>query len=415
LAEDVVATINTIFAEDSEAAGKSNLGPVDNAEVVNDTTVQLNLTQPDFITEARWGITWAPIYPKDVVENRWDEMSTTDFGAGPFKVDNFSPGNEVAMSAYEDFPVTDDEGTKLPYMDGVTVSVTPDSSTMITEFLNQGTDLIRAVPFGQFSRLENADGVETQTTEVASFPVIQMRATEAPFDDNRVRTAFKLAVDREAIIASALNGYGTIGNDHPVGAAYLGHSELPEQRSQDMGRAEELLQEAGYGEGGESIDLEFKAPNNPQYVLDTTVLAAENFNQLSNVNVEVVQQSYDTWINETWLNSRFYTSWYGQEVRSALQLEITWHSEGAWNEANWSDDEFDTALENAIAAQSEEEYKSEIKTCEQILYERGPSIVPAFRPILSGHWDYVHGYEPARNESYVIADEMWIEDEAPTK
>lgn len=414
LAEDVAATANAIVAEESAASGKANLGPIEEAEVLDDATVQFNLNQPDGNIPTRWGIAWAPIYPKDVVEGDWDDMGTNDFGAGPFQVESFDPGNEIVLSVYDDYPITDDNGESLPYLDGVTVELQPDASTMVTNFLGGDFDLLRMLPFSQIGRVESEDGVEAMHTDVASFPVIQMWSTEPPFDDNRVRTAFKLAVNREDILLGALDGRGTIGNDHPVGPGYAARTELPEQRTQDLEEAERLLEEAGFGEGGEEISLELKAPNNPDYVLDTSVIAAEHINNLPNVEIEVVQQSYDAWISETWLNSQFYTSWYGQEILAILQLEIVWHSEGSWNEANWGDDEFDEALENAISTADDDAHREYIQECQQILYERGPSIIPVFRNMVSGRQEYVHGFVPSKEETLVDLTEVWLDENAPT-
>ena len=40
-----------------------------------------------------------------------------------------------------------------------------------------------------------------------------MDTTQAPFNDVRVRQAIKLIADRQALVASAINGFGTVGND----------------------------------------------------------------------------------------------------------------------------------------------------------------------------------------------------------
>lgn len=410
-AEDVVATLNQIVAEDSKASGKSNLGTLESAEVLEDGAVQVNLNRPDGRFPTRLGISWAPIYPKDIVEGDWDTMDTNDYGAGPFKLESFSPGDEVVMSAYEDFPLTDEKGNSIPYLDTVSVELQPDASTMVTTFLNGDLDLLRMVPFTQIGRVENQSGVEAVENPVGSFPVIEMWSTDPPFDDNRVRSAFKWAVNREDILTAALDGYGTIGNDHPVGPGYPGRTDLPEQRSQDLEKAASLLEEAGYGEGGEPIDLTLKAPSNPDYVLITGVTAAEHLNELPNVNVEMEQQSYDQWISETWLDSQFYVSWYGQEALATLQLKIVWHSEGSWNEANWSDEEFDEALGNAVSASDDETYKEYVRQCEQILWERGPSIIPVYRSMVSGRHEYVKGYEPPDDETTVVASRIWRDDE----
>ena len=71
-----------------------------------------------------------------------------------------------------------------------------------------------------------------------------MRVDQAPFNDVKVRQAFRLIVDRQQMIDQALSGYGSLGNDMyaPLDVAYA--SDLP-QREQDIDQAKSLLASAG--------------------------------------------------------------------------------------------------------------------------------------------------------------------------
>src|SRR5690625_6683595 len=77
-----------------------------------------------------------------------------------------------------------------------------------------------------------------------------MRVDKAPFDDVRVRQAFRLIVDREQMVNQALAGYGTVANDM-YGRFDPAYDEdaLPKQRTQDIAEAKRLLKEAGHGDG----------------------------------------------------------------------------------------------------------------------------------------------------------------------
>lgn len=59
------------------------------------------------------------------------------------------------------------------------------------------------------------------------------RCDTAPFDNNDLRMALKYAVDREAFVNTILGGYGKVGNDTPVNAAYPLFSAEIEQRVYD--------------------------------------------------------------------------------------------------------------------------------------------------------------------------------------
>ena len=72
-----------------------------------------------------------------------------------------------------------------------------------------------------------------------------MRIDQKPFNDPKVRQAFRLIVDRQAMVDQAYAGFGRIGNDMyaPFDPGYP--SDLP-QRAQDLEQAKSLLQQAGY-------------------------------------------------------------------------------------------------------------------------------------------------------------------------
>ena len=80
-----------------------------------------------------------------------------------------------------------------------------------------------------------------------------MAVDEEPFDDVRVRQAFRLIADRQALIDGALSGYGTIGNDLAgSGLPYYMDAEAPEQ---DLEQARSLLAEAGHENRGHAAHV----------------------------------------------------------------------------------------------------------------------------------------------------------------
>ena len=89
-----------------------------------------------------------------------------------------------------------------------------------------------------------------------------MDATLPPYDDIRVRQAFKLVLDRQEILEVVYAGQGDIACDNSVwkNDPYYHEQDCP----RDVERAVELLAEAGYPDG---LDVElFVADVYPSYV-----------------------------------------------------------------------------------------------------------------------------------------------------
>ena len=59
-----------------------------------------------------------------------------------------------------------------------------------------------------------------------------------------VRLALKYGINREEIVEKILFGYGSVGNDHPIGSSLPYWADL-EQRAYDPDRAKFHLKEAG--------------------------------------------------------------------------------------------------------------------------------------------------------------------------
>ncbi|TIS71792.1 MAG: peptide ABC transporter substrate-binding protein, partial [Mesorhizobium sp.] len=66
--------------------------------------------------------------------------------------------------------------------------------------------------------------------------VFVARCKTAPFDNSDLRMALKFAIDREEMLDKVLRGYGTVGNDFPINAAYPLFTEV-EQRKYDPDKA----------------------------------------------------------------------------------------------------------------------------------------------------------------------------------
>ena len=79
-------------------------------------------------------------------------------------------------------------------------------------------------------------------TQHYSFP---MRTNVAPFDDNNVRMAIKHAINREEMVEKILQGFGVVGNDHPIGPGQRFFATDLEQRTYDPDKAKHYLKQAG--------------------------------------------------------------------------------------------------------------------------------------------------------------------------
>jgi len=259
-------------------------------------------------------------------------------------------------------------------------------------------------------RLKSMDGVNALRTAGGAFANIVMRSDQPPFDDNRVRKAFKLAVDKQAMLEGAQNGVGVIGQDTPISPAYEFHTDLP-TRERNLDRAQELLNQAGYGDG---MELELFAANQPEVRVNEAVLLKEQLAPL-NVNINIKQVSYDNYLSNVWSQAPFYVGFYGMRFTEDGILYLLLHSEGSWNEAHWTDDEFDEKLDKARRTTDTEERAELYADAQRILWERGPYLVPFFQDELAASRDYVDNYQLDPTGFFVPITDTWLGEGAPNR
>ncbi len=197
-----------------------------------------------------------------------------------------------------------------------------------------------------------------------------------PFDDARVRRALAMAVDRQLLTDTVMQGI--------VEPAYaitppgtLGY-EPPRTFSHDPGRARELLAEAGYedGEGFPTFEILYNTQDAHRRI---AVAIQEMWREELGIDVELVNQEWQVYL-ENQQNMNYDISrrgWIGDYVdpNTFLDMFITG---GGNNNTGFSDSRYDRIIsELAPAAQQRERRYELFREAETILMEAMP-IIPLY-------------------------------------
>jgi peptide/nickel transport system substrate-binding protein len=160
-------------------------------------------------------------------------------GTGPFKLVSFKPGDQAVFAANPNY------WGQVPYVDQVTTIDITDDTARMNALLGGQIDIAQGVPYDQVATLAGNSAVSLLESETVAWVPFVMRIDAKPFDDVRVRQAFRLIANRDQLVAQAFLGHGKVANDlfmqyDPV---YIGN-KLP-QRAQNIEQAKSLLAEAG--------------------------------------------------------------------------------------------------------------------------------------------------------------------------
>ncbi|MGW5603339.1 ABC transporter substrate-binding protein [Streptomyces rochei] len=159
---------------------------------------------------------------------------------GPFRLTEFTAGQGSAFERY------DDHYGHVPHLDGLELRSIADSTARAGALTGGEIDFAHDLSPVTARTLTDDPKVELAPTESPYLVGLsfQMNMNAKPFDDPRVREAFKLAVDREAMVRTVFHGEAEIGNDLPS-IGFPDYADGVPQRAHDPERARALLRQAG--------------------------------------------------------------------------------------------------------------------------------------------------------------------------
>ena len=163
---------------------------------------------------------------------------------------------------------------------------------------------------------------------------ITMRTDAAPFNDVRVRQAFRLAIDRPATLRSAFVGFGQLGDDIYGKGLPDYDTNLP-QRTSDPERARALLKKAGH----EGLKISIASSKAAPGMLESATVFADQA-KAAGINLSVDQSPADSYYSNKYLKVPFFqTQWGTQTVESQIAESLL--TGAAFNETAWARKAFD--------------------------------------------------------------------------
>src|SRR5690606_17865326 len=145
-----------------------------------------------------------------------EDIGTTFNGTGPFILEDYVP-DRATFRANPDYwagapPVA---GLEFIYFDSVEGAVNA---------LQGGTvDVVLRMDNATFLNLQSTPGLIAQSVPTSGHDLVRLRADREPGSDERVRQAFKLATDRQAIFDRIQFGFGSVGRDSPIAPVFAAY------------------------------------------------------------------------------------------------------------------------------------------------------------------------------------------------
>lgn len=313
---------------DACKAGKATLHAwPDGIEVQDDSTFSIRLEAPfaPFLLTLANG--FGCVVPREAVEHYGADFNRHPVGTGPFRFDRWEEDRSIVLVRNAHYWQHDAEGNRLPLLDSISIAFIKDDNVQFLSFRQGDLDECFTIPTEIFPSIINRSLTDGSVRMQPQFSQYQLQATpawctwfvdflctKAPFNDDRVRRAFALSIDRHRIVRYVLQNAPAAPAEGGITPPVLPAYQTSNIRGLgfDPSRARAELQAAGYadGKGLEGLVLTiYPEPRLKQCAEALQRMWKENLNV--DVSIEIVQFAQFLSMAEEGKFLIWGTRWYG--------------------------------------------------------------------------------------------------------
>lgn len=389
--DDVIYSIRRTKNPKLKLFGNAAFGAIDLKRIrkLDRRTCRLFLSRADVTLMEAFAQYFQGVVPKGYQPNAVGKGPLRYVGTGPFKVQSFTPGRESVHVRNENY-----WRSGQPWFDQVRIINFPSDAAKVNALLSGQIDAMTDVPFAQVPVVRGRRNLRIYTAQTGAWTPLCMRVDVAPFNDVRVRRAFRLLINRPQVVQQGLSGFGRVGNDiySPFDPAYAG-DEFP-QRRYDPEQARSLLRQAGQ----ENLSVELITSPADTGMVEGATIFAQNA-KAGGVDVTVRNVDGGTIYGDQYLKWPFSADYWG--TRNYLQQVAAGVLKTApFNETHWDAYEnyprFESLYRQALATVNERRRAEIIKEMQRMEYNDGGLIIWGFKNLTDAYSSRVGGFKVDR-------------------
>ena len=327
-----------------------------------------------------------PVREDIVSDSQWTYSPDTYISNGAYKMTSRVTNSEIVMEPNEYYYGVDTLGP-----DKITFKLMDDANAMLSGFNSGELDFIESMPTDEVAGLL-ASGDLKIVDYIGTYYVCYQTQKE-PFDDPKVREAFTLAIDRTYIVeqitqtgqveaggfvpAGVYDAEGATGDDfRTVGGDYYAPTDADYEANCE--RARELLAEAGYpnGEGFPVVTYLYNTDDAHKAVGE----ALQNMWQtVLGVTVQLDNQEWATFL-QTRKDGDYSIARNGwiADYNDPMSFLDMWLTGGGNNDAQYSNAEYDSLIQQAKASTDPAERMSLMHQAEDIIIGQDYALCPLY-------------------------------------
>ncbi|MBW8319028.1 MAG: ABC transporter substrate-binding protein [Rhizobium sp.] len=364
----VVATIERNMTL-PESRRKSELSSVEKVEAIGDYEVKFTLKAPDVTLLAQLSDRAGMIVSPTAAKELGADFGSKPVCAGPFKFVERVQQDRIVLEKFADYWDKD-----KVFIDKVTYLPIPDSTVRLANLRSGELDMIERLAATDAASVKSDAALTYADVVGIGYMAMYVNVANGPRSDNpfgkdkRLRQAFSLAIDREALSQVVFEGTAMAGNQpYPPTSPWF-NKEIPVP-VRDIAKAKELMKAAGH----ETLDIQLQHANSP--VVTQMMQVVQSMVAEAGFNVSLKATEFATLLSEqsagNFQLSR--SDWSGRiDPDGNLHQFVT--CECGINDAKYCNAEVDKLLNEARASADEAVRKQKYDAAAKILDDDLPVI-----------------------------------------
>ncbi|MCX2863456.1 glutathione ABC transporter substrate-binding protein GsiB [Paucibacter sp. PLA-PC-4] len=246
-AEAVKVTLDRVMNPENKLARFNQFNRIDKVEATGPLAVRITLKEPfgPFINSLAHASA-AMISPTALKKYGNKDIAFNPVGTGPFVFVEWKQTDFVKGKKFDGY-----WNKGYPKVDSITWKPVLENNTRAAMLQTGEADFASPLPYEQAAALEKNAKLKVTTAPSIITRYLSFNMLQKPFDNLKVRQAINYAINKEALAKVAFNGYAVPAEGYVPNGVLYAHKMAP--WPYDPKKARELLKEAGYPNGFESV------------------------------------------------------------------------------------------------------------------------------------------------------------------
>lgn len=400
---------DVVYSFETRKDGGTNatyLSLMESVEATGDYEVTFRFSAPDgtFLDAVSARQTFLIVSEEAYGNASEEERQTSSVGTGAYQVTEWNQGVSVTLEKNENY------WGEEPYIDTIVFELYPDENTLLAA-VQQGSVQAAAFIDGSLAQQAASSGFTLGDAAFRQNLAVYVNPESGPLADIDVRRAFSLALDRQAIVDTAMLGNAGISFVPPAGDPGATDATTLPYHERDVDEAKRLLAEAG--QPNPEITLSYMgdvaAAHHPVYEMMQQQLAEAGITlNLKATPLAEISPIFTT--GESWTDLVAIPG--SPRASAAYYLEPVLLEGGYYNhwDGNPDADKARELLVQAKSAATPEEYADLIAQLATEAADKALEFVPAAVPVYFEVWDSnkLHDYDNDAFYARSALDHAWL-------